>query len=129
VDEHIRLRQLTFKGMVVGDDQLKPERAGSHRLGNTGDPAVDRDNEPSPLLLDRCQSPGIEPVALIKAVGHIPEEVCIERLQAARQNGRRGHPISVVVAVDAQPLPRFDRGHDPVGGLRHPGQQLRITKV
>ena len=43
-------------------------------------------------------------------MGNIKIDVASQQLQTAREDGRGGHAVGVVVAVDCDPLLGFDRG-------------------
>ena len=129
MDEHGRLGERWPEAVVVGDDQIDPEIAGHRRLGGAGDPAVDGDHELRPLRRQAAERLGVEAVALLEAVGHIPLRRRPEGLKTAKEDRRGAHAVGVVIAVDHDPRAVAGGGENPLGGGRHPGEQFGIAEI
>ena len=98
--------------VVVGDDDLEPERPRVLDLGDRGDAAVDGQHEVESLLGEPRERAGVQPVALFEARRQMPRHVCSELAQ--EQDGERGRAdaVGVVVAVDADACAALDRSAD-----------------
>ena len=113
--------------MVIGDDDLEPERARVLDLGDGGDPAVDRQHELEPLLGEPRQRVGVQAVALLEARRQMPRDVGAELAQ--QEDGERGRadPVGVVVAVHADARAGLDRRGDRLDRLAHVAEGKRIV--
>ena len=129
MNEHRRLGERGAEAVVVGDDQIDPQLAGHVRLGGACDPAVDGDHELCPLRRQAAERLGVEAVALLEAVGHIPFRRRPEGLETAEEDCRGAHAVGVVIAVDHDPRAVACGGEDPLGGGRHAGEQFGITEI
>ena len=121
--------QLGSGPVVVGDDHLEAERAGLRDLVDGRDPAVDGEHEPAAVLGEPGERLGRDAVALLEPARQMPLDLGAER--AKRQDGERGRAdaVDVVVAVDADPRPRGDRGPDPLDRDRHVAEQQRVVRL
>jgi hypothetical protein len=113
--------------VVVGDDDLEPEPARTCDLCDGRDPAVDGEDELDPVGGQPFERLAVQAVALVEAARQVPGDVRVELAQ--EQDGERGRadPVGVVVAVDADPLARRDRGTQRGDRLAHVAEQQGIV--
>ena len=105
--------------MVIGDDDLEPERARVLDLGNRGDPAVDRQDEVEALLGEPRQRLAVQAVPLLEPRGEMPGDVGVKLAQQQHGERRRADAVGVVVAVHADARTGLDRGDDRLDRLTH----------
>ena len=135
--EHVGVRERVAEGVVIGDDEFEAELTGPRRLGDARDAAIDRDDEARSLGGERLERRGVESVALLDPVGHVPDAAAIRRrrargiecLEAVGEDRRGAHAVGVVVAIDDDAAARPDRREDAVGRLRNAGQRLGVAEV
>ena len=65
------------RAVVIGDDDLEPERARVLDLGDSGDPAVDGEDEVEALLGEPRQRLPVQAVALLEPRRQMPGDVGI----------------------------------------------------
>ena len=113
--------------MVVGDDDLEPERARVLDLRDRGDAAVDGDDEVEAFLGEPRERVGVQAVALLEARRQVPRDVGVQLAQ--QQDGERGRadPVGVVVAVHADSLAGVDRRGDRRDRLAHVAERERVV--
>ena len=100
--------------VMVGDDHVEPARARLGDLGDGRDAAVDGEHEPAALVGEPLERAAADAVALVEAARQVPVDVGAELAQQQHGERRRGDPVDVVVAVDADPPARGDRRADPL---------------
>ena len=111
---------------MVGDDQVQAELPRQRGLLDAGDAAIDGDHQSPPCRrASDADGLGVQPVAFVDAVRNVIADLGAEHLQAEPEDGRAGHAVDVVIAVDDDPLSGGDRLVDPPGGLAAAGQELR----
>ena len=114
--------------VMIGDDQFQAELAGQGGLLDAGDAAIDRHQQVRLAVAPGADGVGVQPVALLDAVRHVVGRLGAEHLQAQPEDGRAGHAVDVVIAVDDDPLAGGHGVADPPHGLRAAGQELRIAQ-
>ena len=107
------VRQRLSRAVVVGDDDVQAELLRPTHLVDRSDAAIDGEHEVDAVLGEALDRLGCEAVSLLEATRQPPLHVRAELPQHEHRNGRRGDPVDVVVAVDADALSRRDRGADP----------------
>ena len=125
VDQHGRVGQRVLHLVVVGDDQLQPQPARLLGLGQAGDAAIDRDHQFRALFRDLAKRPGVEAVALFLAMGNVDVGPGPEQVERLQEDGRAGHSVHVVIAVDVDAPALVDGVEDSLGRKGDAGQQLR----
>ena len=114
--------------VMVGDDDIHPERARRRDLLDRGHRAVDRDQQlraAGRQPLDRAAG---EPVSVVDPRGQVPVDVRAQRAQRSHQDRRRADAVHVVVAVHGDP--RAQVAEDPGGGgiqTRPRRERMRIA--
>ncbi len=129
VDEHGSLGERVGERVVIRDDQFKAKFLGEAGLRHARDATVDRDDEAGAVGGERPQRIGVEAVALLESIGHIPRGRRVDRLEASGKDRRGTHPVGVVVAIDHDLSACSRGGKNPIGCLGDPRQQFRITQV
>ena len=133
VHEHVCGGQLVAEGVMVGDDEFQPQLAGTVGLGDAGDATVHRDDEIGAIGAQPLERGGVEPVALLQTIRHVPTRrvrgVVRKRVEAAHEDGRRAHPVGIVVAVHHHPPAGTDRGEDPIGSVGDARQRLGVVEI
>ena len=128
VDDGGGLREHRPAAMVVGDDHIHAERSGERGLLRGGDAGIDGDDE-----VDVGRKPfdgrAAEAVPLGKTVGNEIGAARAARGEIGIQHGRGGDAVYVIVAVDADALPRSDGLFDAGHGFIHIRQQERVVKA
>ncbi len=119
--------QLLARPVVVGDHDVDSERLRVSDLFDGGDPAVDGEHEPAPVLGELRQRLPAEAVALLEAARQVPRDVCAQLAQD--EDGQRGRAdaVGVVVAVHADALAVGDGLPDRLAGLAHAPEQERVV--
>ena len=112
---------------MVGDDDLEPAPRRLGDLLDGGDPAVDRQDEPDPVVGEPAQRLARDAVALLEAARQVPVGVRPELAQDEDRECRRADAVHVVVAVDADPATCVDRGANALDRRRHVAEQERIV--
>ena len=127
--EHGRLRKRVCERVVIGDDQFEAEFAGPGGLGHARDPAIDRDDEARALRGERLEGCGVQAVALLQPIGHVPRGLCVERIEASHEDRGGAHAVGVVITVDDDLPAGPGGGEDPIGGVGHARQRLGIAEI
>jgi hypothetical protein len=127
--EHVSCGERVGEVVVVGDDQFQAELPRPHGLGHAGDAAVDGDHDLGTPGRERLERFGVEPVALLEPVGHVPTRRRIDRLEAAHQDRRGAHAVGIVVAIDHDRPPGPRGRQQPFGCRRDARQQVGIAEV
>ena len=112
---------------MVGDDHVQPQRLRAGDLLDGGDPAVDREHELAALVGEPLDRLPRDAVALVEAAREVPVDVRAELAQTGDRERRGADAVDVVVAVDADPLARRDRGADPVAGRGGVAEERRVV--
>ena len=129
MNEHVGIRKRVGEVVVVGDDQFQAQFPRPCCLLHTGDAAVHRDHDLGTPGRERFERLGVEAIALLEPVRHIPARLCVNRLEATHQDRGGAHAVGVVVAVD------HDRPAGPCGGQQSVGrgrdarQEVGIAEV
>ena len=97
---------------------LEPERAAPRNLVDGRDAAVDGEHEPVALLGQPRERLAASAVAFLEAAGQVPADVGAEIAEAEHRERGGADTVDVVVAVDADPRARADRGRGSIGRLR-----------
>ena len=113
--------------MVVGDDDLDPQLLRQGDLLDSGDPAVDGDQQLRAALGQLLDVGRAQPVAVGQPVGDQPVALGAQLAQRADQDRRRADAVDVEVAVDGDPLARLDRREDPLDDRRHRAELARVV--
>ena len=95
------IRNLAQRGVVVGDDDVKPHLTGFIDLKHVRDTAIYGNDETDTLFAEDFQRPRRQAVSLRLAVGDIGDGVAPESLQPQHQGRRGGHAVGVIIAVNA----------------------------
>ncbi|MBV8561704.1 MAG: hypothetical protein JOZ56_01300 [Actinobacteria bacterium] len=114
--------------MVVGDDHLEPVSLRLLDLGDGGDAAVDGENEAAALVGEAREGLAANAVALVEAARQVPRDVGAELAQEQDGERRRGDPVDVVVAVDADAPAVGDGCADALAGEGHVAEQERVVR-
>ena len=129
-DRRVGQHAVGARRVVVGDDDLDPQRPGRGDLGDGGDRAVDGDEQaraPRGESLDREQ---VQSVAVGGAVGQVPVDARAEPAQRAHEHGRGADPVDVVVTVDRDRLAGGDvpqdRLHRPLDAEERTGRMFEV---
>ena len=96
--------QLRARLVMVGDNQIDAQLPGKRRLFHAADAAIDRDDQIDFFRRFRADRLGAQPVTFVEPVGDIIAHVGPQQFQAHIEQGRAGHAVDVVIAVDANPL-------------------------
>ena len=113
--------------MVVGDDDLQPERPCFGDLGHRSDPAVDRDHEAAFLPRETRERVDRDAVSLLETTREVPVDVCAERAEDGDGERGRADAVGVVVAMDADPLARGNCPANRVTRLGHVSQESGVV--
>ena len=113
--------------VVVGDDDLEPERARVLDLGDRGDAAVDGEHEIESFFGKPCQRAGVQPVPLFEARRQMPGHVCTELAQEQHGERRGADAVRVVVAVHTDARAALDCSTDRRDGGFHVAEPQRIV--
>ena len=105
--------------MVVGDDQVDPQRSGPIGGIDRGHVAVDGNDNAAPHLLGALDAASLESVSVVDAVRHEVVDVGAKGTQRHQQHNRAGDSVDVVVAVDDDSLATADRDQQAVDGCFH----------
>ena len=120
-------RERVARPVMVGDDDLEPERVRQLDLGDPGDAAVDRQDEVETLLGEPGQRLGVEAVALLEARRQMPGDVGAKLTKEQHGQRRRADSVGVVVAVHADASARVDRRGQDRDRLAHVAERKRIV--
>ena len=117
--------------VVIGDDELEPDRASQPRLVDRRNAAVHGDDHLDALGAQRAQRVGVQAVALLDAVRNISThcQLRVERAQHVPEDRGRHHSVDVVVAVDGDALSGTDRRADGPRRLDHSVHGARVAQV
>ncbi len=119
--------QVALELVVVGDDDVHPERLGLGHLCASVDPAVDRDQELDPgggQLVHRRRR---DAVAVAEAVGQPPAHVRAQVAEDADQQERGRDAVGVVVTVHGDGLAALQRLVDAPPRLGHAAHEIGIV--
>ena len=72
---------------------------------------------------------GLQPVAVLHAIGKEVDDVRAEQLERAPKNDRRGDAVAIVIAVDGDALFPLDRRENPLHRRRHVREPERIVQM
>ena len=124
--DHDRIRQ-PFVGLVMIDDddvETKPPRLGQ-RL-DAGGAAIDGDEQFRPAFRERADRLDVGAVAFEDPVGDMHDRLAAAEAQEARQQGRGGRAIDIVVAEDRDLLAAHHGVGEAQRRLLHRGDGVRI---
>ena len=122
------VRQPLARPVVVGDDDLEPERLRLGDLVDGGDPAIDGEDETALLARQPRERLQRDAVALLEAARQVPLDLGAELAEDEHGERGRADPVGVVVPVDADPLACRDRAPDRVAGSLHVAEEERIVR-
>jgi hypothetical protein len=105
--------------VVVGDDHVEAEARGLGDLGGVADAAVDGDQQAHAVGGELGHGEVVEAVALAGAVGDVGADVAAHGADRLNEQGHRGDPVGVEVAVDGHGLAPLDGLGDAGAGLGH----------
>ena len=128
MDDRRGLGQTGAGLVMIGDDQVQAEPPRQGGLLDAGDAAIDRQQQVRLAVAPGADGVGVQPVAFLDAVRHVVGHFGAEHLQAQPEDGRAGHAVNVVIAVDDDPLAGGHGVVDPPHGLGAAGQELRIAQ-
>ncbi len=129
VDHRQGRRQLGLRFVVVGDDEVDAELAGTARRLGAPDATVHRHDHAHAVGVQPLHRRGLQAVAVPHPFGDEVRDVTSEQFQRATQDDRRGHAVDVVVAVDRDPLPALERGAQPIDRGPHVGEAIRVVQL
>ena len=129
VDHRDRDRQLGIRLVVIRDDQIDAELARALRRLDAANAAVDRDDERHAVGLQAIERLGLQPVAVLDAVGKEVDDVGAEQLERAAKNDGRRDAVAVVVAMNGDALFPLDRRENPIDRRRHVREPERIVQM
>jgi hypothetical protein len=112
-------RQRGGNGVVVDDDHVHAELAGACDLGDAGDAAVERDEEPGPLAGDALDGAGVESVPLVDAVRNVGLRWSADGVEEEGEERGGADAVDVVVAVEGDLLSLDDGAGEPLHGGGH----------
>ena len=113
--------------VVVGDDDLQPERPCFGDLGHRSDSAVDRDDEAAFLPRETRERVDRDAVSLLETTREVPVDVCAERAEDGDGERGRADAVGVVVAMDADPLASGNCPANRVTRLGHVSQESGVV--
>jgi len=90
--------------MVVGNDEVEAEAAGSERLSEGAHAGVNGDDEANAFSIRGFKDGGLEAVALVEAVGDVEADLAAEHLNGGFEQDNGGGSVYVVVAVQEDGL-------------------------
>ena len=115
---------------MVGDDQFESEFLGQCGFRDAGDAAVDRDDEAIGIVfVQRADRVAVESVTFFETTGDVVVDVRAGEREAMPEDGRGGHAVDVVVAVDGDSSFCAEGGHDAFGGNFRTGKQRGIVQI
>jgi hypothetical protein len=100
--------------VVVGDDEVDPERTRQRRFADRGDAAVDRDDDARSVRGELAQRLLVEAVALLVAVRDVRTDHDTELPEGAHEDRRTGDAVHVVVPIDDDALASRERTTEPL---------------
>ena len=124
-DDAVRRRALHL--VMIGDDDVHAERAGTGHLGARADAAVHRDEQFDAAGRKLFDGGRRDPVPLREPVGQIRAHVGAELLEDAHQQKRRRDAVGVVVAVHGDRLAALQRLVEAPAGGGHPRHEVRVV--
>ena len=128
-DRRVRQGAVEPWRMVVGDDDVEPERAGVIDLLDRRDPAVDGDQELGALRAEPLDRGRGEPVAVLEPARDEPPDVRAEGTERPDHDRGRADAVDVVVTVDDDPRAGGDVGTDLLERDVDPGERARIVAL
>ena len=104
--------RLALQFVVIGDDEIQPDRAGPGGLAHGPDAAVDGDDELRAFRCQGFQRLRIQTVAFLKAVGDVDPKRRAQGGQGVMHQGAGRDPVAVVVAIHHDGLAGLNGGQD-----------------
>jgi hypothetical protein len=114
--------------VVVGDDDLEPERPRCGHLGGRRDRAVDRHEQSRAGRGEPLDRRGRQPVA-VRPGRDVPARIGPEPAQRAHEDGRGADAVDVVVAVHDDLRAGGDVAQDRLARLVHARQLERVVAL
>ena len=105
--------------VVVGDDQFEADLARDFGFRETRDATIDAHHQRDAGPGERANPLGVQPVPFGKSERNVELDVRAEFAEDAEHDGRAGHAVHVVIAVDADAALVLDRPHNSFGGRFH----------
>ena len=114
--------------MVVGDDQINPQRSRIGRLFHRRDAVVHRDNQRIALFVNPVDGPLGQAVAVPLPAGQHTFHGAAQTLELFIEQGGGRHPIHIIVSVDHNGFALFQGLMNPGTGLVHVLHQEGIAE-
>ena len=101
---HRRLRKV-----MIGHDQVQPQRLRRLSSGKRPNPRIDTDHQPHAIARERLKHLALHAVALAQSMRNMKARLPAQHLDGSLQQHHCRRPVHVVVAVDQDRLPRGNR--------------------
>ena len=128
VNDRHSVRQRFARLVVVGNDNIHPERFCKLGFFNGGNARVDGDNQFHAIVLELLNCRFRHAVTFRNAVGNIALHVGALLREIEIQKRRRGDTVRVVIAEHGNFLKIFNRLPDALDRFFHIGEQKRVGK-
>ena len=120
-------REGGFALVVVGDDEVHPQRGGQVGLLHGGDAAVHGDDELHTLGVETLHSGGAQAVTLLHPVGDVGSDGRPQGAEVVGQQAGGGDAVHIVIAIDRDVLSAVYGGPDARHGSVHIPQKKRVV--
>ena len=126
IDHGERGRQLLVGQMMVDHHHVETELARLRQRLVAAGAAIDGDQQRRALGGERAHRLHVGAVAFEQAIGDVDDRHKPALAQVARQRGRRGRAVDIVIAEDRDGFPTPDRIGQAYRRRRHAGEQVGI---
>src|SRR5690349_14903763 len=114
MDDGRRIGQRGAKFVMIGDDQFESKTARRVGLRNTGNAAIDGNDQFRSLLSQDLKRFVVESVAFINSVRNVISDLAAEQAQALHEQAGAGDAVDIVVAIDGDALAGGNSAPDAV---------------
>ena len=115
--------------MVVRDDQIETQLAGALRRLHAANAAIHRHHHPNALRMQTLDRPGVQPVAVLQALGNEVRHVTLQELEGAAQHDGGADSIGIVVAVHGDRFASLHGTEEPLDGAVEVRETRRVVQI
>ena len=130
MDDRIGAWQILRHGVMIRNDNIHPQRLGKLDSFKASHSIIYCNNERDALIFNKILvNTAIRPIAIRKAIGQVDLTLSSQLLQGFLDNRCRGHPISIVIAIDQNLLIILNRCANALHCPLHIMQIIRVVKL
>ena len=130
MDDRISIWQLLRHGVVIRHDDIYAQRLGQFDSFKARHAIIHCNNERDALIFNKILiNTAIRTIAIRKAIGQIDLTLSPQLLQGFLDNRCRGHPISIIIAIDQNLLVILNRCTNALHCPLHIMQVIRVMKL